>query len=188
MSFFRLKYTDKYKDVDYAEGTDWEGIKCPVYDGHQRAGKRIGDLRIEITSKKINDFMWTFFSELIINDKVVQLFKENDIQGYELQPVEVVNMELPYKFWEVIITGSAGIAPEKSGMKLERTCEYCGSQRYSELKEPKYLVDQNQWDGSDIFKVLPTAYIFVTGKVVDLIKKEKLTGVKIIPIEKLLKN
>jgi len=187
MDFYRLSKDFNYNDVDYAEDTDWEGIVCSKYDDHQRAGKRIGKLRIDMPSKKVGDFLWTsLLSELIITDKVADILIENKVTGYTLKKAEVSNKELPYKLWEFYVTGWAGIAPKSSGIHLKESCKYCGHLIYSGFDKPEYLIDEKQWDGSDIFMVWPLPkFIFITEKVANLIKKEQLIGVQILSLNEL---
>src|SRR5882757_8475704 len=99
MLFYDLDRDDKYEDVEYADGTDWESIICPRYDGHQRAGNRIGQMKIELQSKQSGDFLWTFLSERLITDRVAAIFKENSITGYQLKKAEVVNAFLSQQIW-----------------------------------------------------------------------------------------
>jgi hypothetical protein len=143
---------------------------------------------LKIKGKRIGDFLWTWYSECLITDKVAALLKEYNITGYELWPVEIANRDLPSKIWELRILGWSGMAKHESGISLnkEKSCKYCHYRSYTSLKEPKLLIDENQWDGSDIFMVWPMPIsIFVSQKVNDLIEKEKLTGCKIIPVEQL---
>jgi hypothetical protein len=103
MKFFDLSNDDRFKDVEYAKGTDWEGIVCPINEGHQRAGKRIGDLKINVIDKKASDFFWTFFSECIITDKTANLFKDAGFTGFRLKPVHVCNKSVFPVLWEFIV-------------------------------------------------------------------------------------
>lgn len=186
MIFYVMVCDDSYQDVELAAGTDWQGIKCPVNDDHQRAGERIGDLRINIKTKKVGDFMSTFFTEWIINDKVIEIFKANNITGFETKPVEVCNKELPYRFWELIVTGNGGNAHLDSGIYLKWKCQYCNLIRYSAY-ENGIIVDLDNWDKSDIFTV--TGYprhVLVTEKVKRLIEEHKLTGVLFTPSHELV--
>lgn len=189
MNFFELIHDEKYKRVWWSKGiTDFEQIICPEHKGHMRGGKRVGNLFVDIKSKKQADIYMTSYSEWLLSDKVVDVFRKYDITGYELKPVEVCNVELPYKLWEMVVTGWAGVAPEKSGIKLkpEECCQYCNKLRYTGLINPEYLIDENQWDGSDIFMVWPLPkFVFITEKVVNIINKEKLTGCLYIPLEEL---
>jgi hypothetical protein len=186
MEFYKLDKDFKYKDVEYAKGTDWEGIICSKYKGHQRAGQRIGNLRINIKSKKRSDFLTTFLSEWIITDKVASIFQENTIKGYELQPVEISNETLSYGLWELVVTGSGGDAHPDSGIHLKSRCKYCNHEVYSAF-ENGIIVDSNNWDGSDIFIVTGyKRYILITERLKKIIEDNKLTGAQIIPARELI--
>jgi len=186
MLFYELCYNDKkYKDIDYADETDWESIKCPKFDGHQRNGNRIGQLRIKISNRKYGDFLWTFLSEWLLNEKVVEVFTQNKITGYELKPVEIVKGKAQFNLWEFVIIGKGGEAKKESGIYLKQECQYCGLKVYSAY-ENGIIVDEKNWDGSDIFTVVGySRYILVTEKVKELIKKHKLTGVYFLPSNEL---
>lgn len=186
MTFYCIDRDEKYKDVQYAEGTDWEGIVCPRYDGHQRAGKRIGHMRVNIKSKKVADFLWTFLSEGIINEKVARKLAQNNVTGYSLQEVEVLNMDLiDTSLWQFIVTGQGGDAHKDSGIYLKESCPYCNHKKYSAF-ENGIIVDENNWDGSDIFTVNGySRHILVTKRVKTLLEENRFTGIKLIPSEEL---
>lgn len=177
MFFYKLCKDYSYKDVKYAEGTNWEAIVCPNDKGHQRSGNRIGQLRIEIRDKKLSDFLTTFLSEWIVTDAVADILKQNGVSGYKLKPVEVCNMELPCKLWEFIVTGVGGDAHSNSGIYLKHQCKYCKHKRYSAF-ENGIIVDEENWDGSDIFTVTGyPRYLLVTEKVKSIIESNRFTGV-----------
>jgi len=51
---------------------------------------------------------------------------------------------------------------------------------YKPPKDFSNLLDEKQWDGSDFFVVWPfPRFIFVTARVAEFIKKNKLTGVRL---------
>lgn len=186
MVFYCLERDEKYKDVQYLSGTDWEEIRCPKYDGHQRAGHRIGHMRIKIKRNK-GDFLWTFLSECIINEKIARIFSKTNVIGYELREVETVDVELKdTSLWEFIVTGKGGDAHKDSGIYLKQYCKYCGDKTYSAF-ENGIIVDENNWDGSDVFTVKGySRHILVTERVKKLLEENKATGMKLIPSEKLI--
>lgn len=170
---------DNYNDVEYAEGTDWEAIRCPEHEDHQRAGRRIGKLKINIIGKKKRDFYWTFLSECVINDKTLNILKENNITGFNIKSVESSNNQL--KLWELIVIGSGGEAHKNSGIYLKELCENCHLKIYSAF-ENGIIVDDNNWDGSDIFTIVGyPRYLLISEKLKSLILKYKLKGVVLIP-------
>lgn len=59
-------------------------------------------------------------------------------------------------------------------------------ERYSPFTNPAELVDEAQWDGSDLFRVWPVTHLlFVTEDLVAAFHQAKISGVGFIPIEKL---
>lgn len=184
MIFYDVYRNNKFQDVEYAEGTDWKGIVCPKYDDHQRAGERIGDLKIKINNK-VGDFLWTFLSETIVSDRVADLLSDNKITGYDLKEVEVINLASPLKLWELKVIGDGGEAHNDSGIKLIEKCEYCSKVRYSPYKNG-IIININNWDGSDIFCIVGyPRHILVTERVKVLLEKNKITGVKYTPSHEL---
>lgn len=185
MLFYEMIKNENYRDVHYAKSTDWFGIKCPEYEEHQRSGKRIGELKIDIKTKKVGDFMSTFLSEWIISNKAYNIFLKNSIKGYEVKPIKISSNELSNTFWEFRVTGSGGDANPDSGIYLKMECQYCGLKKYSAY-ENGIIIDETRWDGSDIFTI--TGYeriILVTEKVKSVIEKNGLKGVKFIPSHEL---
>lgn len=74
------------------------------------------------------------------------------------------------------------MAPPESGLKFskEKSCPHCNHLRYVGPGDPTKLVREDQWDGSDFFMVWPLPkHYFVTQRVVDLVRSEKITGVQI---------
>ena len=182
--FYDISHDDKYNEVEYIEGTKWESIKCPKYPGHQRNGDRIGNLKVKLAGKKYGDFLWTFL-DWIITEEVVKIFRDNKISGYKLKPVEITNRKLPYKLNELIVTGKGGDAHADSGICLKGKCDYCSLKYYSAF-ENGIIVNENNWDGSDLFTVTGyPGYNLITEKVKDLIVEHKLTGVIITPAHEL---
>jgi hypothetical protein len=133
---------------------------------------------IDRVPKNVGNFIWTtLLGELLIDDKIANLFEKNNISGYTLKPVTIDKNDKNYKLWEFVVTGWAGVASEKSGIKLKSSCDYCGDITYTSFKNPKYLIDENRWDGSDFFMVWPLPrYKFISSKVARIIKEENLKG------------
>jgi hypothetical protein len=179
MRYYNLSHDPKFKDVEYAKGTDWEKVVCPVNDGHQRAGDRIGDLRINIIDKKRSEFLWTFFSECIISDKTANLFKSAGFSGFQLKPVQVRSKPVFEALWEFIVVGKGGEAHPDSGIFLKDECVHCGHIQYSAF-ENGIIVEEKNWDGSDFFTVTGyPRYVLVTSRVKELILREGLRNVRL---------
>jgi hypothetical protein len=166
-----------------------EQVICPVNDGHQRVGKRLTDLSVALPGSNTEDFVWTWYSECLLTDHVLELFKAEGFTGFEIKPVKAgykKSKNTPPRLWELVVTGWAGIAPPETGINLVEHCESCHMRRYSTCLHPDKLIDISQWDGSDFFIVWPLVrYIFITDRVAEMIRSQRLTGAVIKPPSKL---
>jgi len=158
-----------------------EGILCPLHEGHRAGGKRLTDLSITLPGGTVQDFVWTWQSECLVQDRVVEMFEAKGFTGYDVRPARArfkrsVGREPP-RLWELIVTGWGGMASKESGIKLIERCEGCGHTVYSGSSNPGALIDVSQWDGSDFFIVWPLPkFIFVTDRVAQVIRENRLTG------------
>ncbi|MBI4671690.1 MAG: hypothetical protein HY741_08500 [Chloroflexi bacterium] len=170
-----------------------ETLRCPVYPGHQRAGRRIGNLSIALPSEKISDFVWTWYSDCLITDKVLRVFHDAGLSGFTVSPVEVkpetedgMNIHNLPVLWELVVTGQGGNAHPQSGIHLICECPHCKMKVYSSFKNG-IIVDEHSWDGSDFFTV--TGYPnfrLVTERVKDLIVEHGLTNCALVPSQNLV--
>lgn len=169
---------------------DLDQVICPAREGHRREGRRLTDLSVTLPGRKVQDIVWTWYSECLIQDRVLNLFRDNGLTGFEVKPVKSVfkkAREKPPRLWELVVTGWAGMAPPESGIRLVERCEGCGHTTYSEPSDVTKLISPSQWDGSDFFIVWPLPnFIFVTERVVHVIRDNDLKGVVLTPPAKLL--
>ena len=169
-------------NAEWVDGEiETEKIICPVNAGHQRGGKRLANLSVALRGRGIEDFVWTWLSECLLQDRVLQLFQRSGFTGYEVKPAKVQFKHAaehePPRLSELIVTGWAGMASGESGIKLTKECRSCGLLRYSRCDNPGKLIEVSQWDGSDFFMVWPLPkFIFVTERVVQAIRDSRLTG------------
>lgn len=167
--------------AEWADDMDYEStIICPISEGHQRAGKRSSNLSILLPEPPIEDFVWTWSSECLVQEHVLEIFEANNFTGFEAKPAKARFKHLienPPRLWELIITGWAGMAPPESGIKLVKSCPACGDLEYSGCTNIKKLIDTTQWDGSDFFIVWPLPkFVFVTERVAKIIRENHLSG------------
>jgi len=193
MKFYKLYKDRRYKTADWVESAvNLDSVICPIDPGHRRAGKRSSNLAVALKSRRFGDFIWTWYSDCVITDRVAQIFRERKLTGFGLAPARVSldtrglnDISLP-KVWELRIEGWAGMAPQESGIKLDQYCPACGDLHYTNFSDPSKLIDVSQWDGSDFFMVWPLPrFIFVTDRVHKIIREEKLKGCTLIPVEQL---
>lgn len=190
------------EDEPNSHPAEWDSAKiksdkyenCPANPKHPKIGRlRINDLHIRLHSSKVPDIFSTWYSEFIITDKVAQIFRDNNLTGYELSPVAVTGIkygkkditQLP-KLWELKVTGWGGFAPKESGIELIYRCPECGWTNYSRLRNAAKLIDESQHDGSDFFIVWPLpGYIFITEKAKSVLEINRIKGVIFTPYNKL---
>lgn len=203
MRFWELSHPDSVRGrVEWDESMGFEQIVCAADPDHRYSGKRLTDLSVLLTSKRVKDFLWTWFSECLIQDHVLRLFQDEGLTGFEVRPVqarmkvkarrrdpcevnpglsasEAAEVEIP-KLWELVVIGWGGVAPEESGIRSTEARDAGGHRLYTFFDDPSRIIDENQWDGSDFFMVWPMPkYIFVTDRVAKLIRKHKLTGARL---------
>ncbi len=180
--FWRLQPTSstsrlaKWND----EEMDLEQVVCSVDEGHQRAGRRLTPISVEIPKGKVENFVWTWYSECLIDNKVLISFRDQGFSGFEVRPVQAKfarGIDAPPKLWEFLVTGWAGLAPPESGVKRIEYCNTCQHARYSDVTDPNMLIDDANWDGSDFFIVWPMPrFIFVTDRVARFLRSQKFSG------------
>jgi hypothetical protein len=79
MKFYHLSKDFSFQYIDYSKDVDWQEIKCSEFEGHQRAGDRIGDLDFELKGVLDREFYWTFLSELVVTENLVDILKSDNI-------------------------------------------------------------------------------------------------------------
>lgn len=177
--------------AEWDDSVEVASIVCPTHTGHRRAGRRVSALAVTIPDAETADFIWTWAGELMVREHVAQELRTAGLTGFELDPVVVRlrrSTECAPSLFEMRTTGWGGIAPEQAGVILDRSrsCPDCGLLIYSSFTDAAKLVSESQWDGSDVFLLWPLPrYVFVTKRVVDLIRTRGWKGVSITPLEKL---
>ena len=179
------------KRAEWAHGEmRLESVVCPADDGHRGGGKRLTDLSVTLPGRTVDDFVWTWYSECLVQDRVLEVFRTCGLTGYDVKPVKARFKrragEEPPRLWEFVATGWAGMAPAESGIKVEEHCPACKYTAFSGCTDSSRLIAPSQWDGSDFFMVWPLPrYIFVTSTVVQVLREHRLTGFILKPVEAL---
>ena len=164
-----------------------ESISCPISEGHRHAGRRINDLSVILPDGEVEDFVWTWYSECLVQDHTLKLLQARGLTGFEVKPVTArfkKSAAEPPLLWELVLTGWAGMANSASGLHFDqkKSCDACGHLTYTGLLHPESLIDANTWDGSDFFMVWPfPRFVFVTERVVGVLGEHHLAGVRILP-------
>jgi hypothetical protein len=185
-SFWRLAPPlSLQKLAEWEDGkVELEGVSCPVCEGHQRAGRRLTNLSVILPSGPIGDFVWTWYGELLVQDRALDVLRANGLAGFEVKTANARfqgSTDQPPPLWEIVVTGWAGMADPASGIRLDKqkSCDACGELLYTGLVRPDLLIDNSKWDGSDFFMVWPLPkFVFVTDRVVRTLREHNLTGVR----------
>lgn len=153
------------------------------------------DLTIMLPSPKVGDFVWTWYSDCIVTEYVLSLFRQAGFTGFEARPIIVEKIKrlsrkrreevtIP-RLWELLIQAKGGDAAPESGIYPLYEIEDSGRFSYSSFRNG-IIVDEAKWDGSDFFTVNGyPKYILVTERVKELIIAHQLTNCALIPSHKL---
>ena len=193
--FWRLEYpTPLVRLAEWNHGamkSALQGIKCPVNPGHQRGGARVINLNVVVPDGQVQSFVWTWYSECLLQDLTLKMLRSEGLTGFEVEPVTArfrKSTNRPPKLWELVVTGWAGMAKAESGIHLNqaKSCPVCGHLTYTGLINPQELIDTDKWDGSDFFMVWPMPrYVFVSQRAAKIIRDHHLTGGRLVPISEL---
>jgi hypothetical protein len=182
-----MRRDQKYPDVWYDDDEEkdpFDLVECPVFPRlHGRVKRNDENLSIVIKGKRMGDFVFTSYSDLLITDKTAQIFEEHQLTGYKLREVEVANKELPFKLWEVIAVGKAKLHPDV-GVKEVYRCEHCNFVKRFAFNgdDVGIKIAENSWDGSDFFETEEYCVInLISEKVKKIIDEHKLKGATLIP-------
>jgi hypothetical protein len=145
----------------------------------------------------VGDFVWTWYSDLIVPDRTLALFKEAGFTGFGTRPVIIEKIrgrrakhrkETPIPpLWELLIRGKGGDAAPESGIAPFQYEDSSGvvHNAYTSFRNG-IIVDEANWDGSDLFTVNGyRKYLLVTERVKEFIMDRQLTNCALIPSHKL---
>jgi hypothetical protein len=191
MKFHEMEIGRDRPFIEGSSANDWESIVCLKNPGHQRAGRRITILSVDILSSNVTDFSRTMLSDVVITEAAREVLEKARLTGFTLEPVEVAsipksrsNGTIP-KLWELVITGSGGPAHKDSGIRKIRECDECHMVRYSSYKNG-IVVDPSTYDGSDFFAVLEyPKHVLVSERAKAVVESNHLTNVSFIESTKL---
>ena len=186
-SFHSLVDNDTRDPIaDWDDAVELEQITCPIDPLHRRGGCRLTPLKLVLSREPVDDFVWTWASELLITDDVAAEFKSRQLTGYNLLPAHArfsgkKSSRTPPRLWEVQVTGWAGLANPDSGVQLLEQTPCCGHLRYSACTSPARLIDESKWDGTDVFMVWPLPlFRFVSDRAASVILENEFTGVRLV--------
>jgi hypothetical protein len=191
MDFYELQVGRERKCLEGASPNDWESVTCEREPGHQRAGRRITELFLDILSWNVVDFSRTMLSDIVITDHALNVLRDAHLTGFEVRPTKIEGLpprvqgsDLP-RLWEFVVTGRGGPAHKGSGIVQLMKCDSCGLVRYSAF-EHGIQVDKSTYDGSDFFNVTEyPKYVLISPRARAAIEQARLTNVGFLESSKL---
>jgi len=155
------------------------------------------DLAIVLPTPKMGDFVWTWYSECILPDRTLALFREAGFTGFVSRQVVVEKIkrsgskrreETPIPpLWELLIRGKGGDAAPESGIVPYQYEDSSGvtHRGYTSFRNG-IIVEESNWDGSDFFTVNGyRKFLLVTERVKEFIIDRQLTNCALIFSDKL---
>ncbi len=146
---------------------------------------RLGDLSVIVSPLAVKDFTWTWLSDILVSQEVLDLFEKYCVTGFEARRARTSfrkNIKVPAPaLFELVVTGWGGFAAPAAGVSLVESCSACGHKVYA-IAEPSHLIDAGAWDGSDFFIVWPLPrYRFVSDRLAGILRQERISGIKLVP-------
>ncbi len=183
-NFWLLEPPANQPRAEDTPGTKYATIICPAHDGHRRAGDRLADISVLVHPSGARDFTWTWYNEVLISERVLDIFEKNHVTGFETRPARVAYPDKikarPPHLFELVVTGWGGLAAPTAGLTLVESCPACGHKTYT-IAEPSRAIDATAWDGSDLFIVWPLpSFRFASDRLASIIRQESISGVKLI--------
>jgi hypothetical protein len=129
--FYRLIHPPSSKMLaEWDETVKSVRIRCPINEMHARSGRRVGSLNLILPKKFHGDYIWTWYSDLLLNDRALELFRKNQFTGFEVESTRsrYKGSDLsPPRLWELRVTGWGGLANPESGIVLDEPncCDAC---------------------------------------------------------------
>ncbi|MDE6698175.1 MAG: hypothetical protein K2J91_01680 [Lachnospiraceae bacterium] len=115
---------------------------------------------------------------IIISQRALEVFNKESITGFQAYPITILHkgQKIERQYYILRVYGKAEYNYKKMGKKPAFYCENCGYTEYSGKRPLNYeftYLKENSWDGSDLFSLSAK---YCTEKVINIIKKNKLTG------------
>lgn len=128
------------------------------------------------SGRKLRDVLDTTFLDFyLISQRLKDILTSNGVTGWETYPVRVLDNK------ENEIHGYHGFSVTGRGGEVK----YTNDDIFHHKTPEEVLYDIRQWDGSDIFYILGGG-IWMTERVYQLLKKEKVSALEDLPSEKFM--
>jgi len=180
----------RFGKATWDDSMEWEANLFYTDDSHPVFKCHRGLLKIVIPSPAaIGDFVWTWYSECVLTEKVLRLFQGNGFTGFRARQVIVSKIKRKSKktaevppLYELEVYGRGGPPHPDSGSLPLPEWTSLGFPRYSSYKNG-LLVNEATWDGTDFFEIEGFRYIIVTERVKNTIVEKKLSNCVLVAVE-----
>jgi len=175
--------------ADFVRQPDFEVIRCTEPSHEAWSGRRLSPLSLKLGAPALNDFVWSWFYDVVINDRILEILLNHGDSGFETRPAPARarrkrDPAVP-PLHELIVTGWAGLAAPESGLYVKEACPKCHFRSYG-IERPDRLIKSTTWDGSDFFMVWPLPqWKFVSERLAEILRRERATGIKLRPAEEI---
>jgi hypothetical protein len=186
VTFWKAEIDRDRPFVEGSEANRWESLVCAKHKGHQRAGRRLTELSLDVLSWNVQDFSRTMLGDIVVSQHALDALRNASLSGFAVKPVSlssypagVDSSKLP-RLWEFIILGRGGHAHRDSGIVVLRKCGECHLVEYSAF-ENGIVIDPSSYDGSDFFAVAEyPKYMLVSERAKSVIESSRLTNVRLV--------
>ena len=155
---------------------------------------RVGVLSLDsrVRPSDVADFMFhpiLASTSLVVSKRVPEILGEAGVSGWLSFPVQVTRVEagqtpadIESGICELIAVGSGGVPTPLNQPFTRSVCPACGLATYDRFPEALRL-DEEQWDGSDLFHFADHPLVFVTERARRVMQEAEFSGVKFRPSE-----
>lgn len=176
----------------------WETTICPSC-GRFAIGKQIKDASLELHGANLLDFVWVDSTEIFISVSLMNLLKQSGLGGFTFRNVNIVawwrddpatgeivdwlGREETPPLYQLVILGKGGSILPQNRVRVQAVCTECGAADY-EFLTGGVLVDQSQWDGSDICTLNEIGWAFITERFLKFLIENHIQNYAAIPSDK----
>ncbi len=153
-------------------------------------GTNVGYIRVRPVGRVFPSFDAPVLQGTVITLPVLERLEREGITGWRGEPVHVVCPSadpIRQPLFELAVTGRGGRAETDVEVPLVSSCAVCGDIRYAVPKVLRLRVAEDQWDGSDLFRLDPPfhGYVLVSERLARVLEEARFTNYELVPLEDL---
>jgi hypothetical protein len=187
-----------YGEIDGSDEPWLEVPRCPQCD-RATLVQQTQDINLELHRANLLDFVWADSAEIFVSTSLMNLLQHSGLSGFTFRSVNIVawwredpatheiinwlEREDAPPLYQLVIVGKGGSVLPQNQVQVESLCSECGAADY-EFLTAGILVDQSQWDGSDIFTLNELGWTFMTEKFLRFLVENHIQNYTAIPSDK----